>query len=64
MSVPLALWIAYSRFMEDSKNTKGRIGWGAQADWDQTIDLLKKYRDLKTDQPWTTFHTNEFVAQK
>lgn len=46
----------------DSPNSKGRIGWGAQADWDQTIDLLKKYRDLKTDQPWTAFHTNEFVA--
>jgi len=48
----------------DSPNSKGRIGWGAQADWDQTIDLLKKYRDLKTDQPWTTFHTNDFVATK
>ena len=48
----------------DSANSKGRIGWGAQADWDQTIDLLKKYRDLKTDQPWTTFHTNDFVAAK
>lgn len=46
----------------DSPNSKGRVGWGAQADWDQTIDLLKKYRDLKTDQPWTAFHTNEFVA--
>ena len=46
----------------DSPNSKGRIGWGAQADWDQTIDLLKKYRDLSTTQPWTTFHTNEFVA--
>jgi NitT/TauT family transport system substrate-binding protein len=46
----------------DSKNSKGRIGWGAQADWDQTLDLLKKYRDLSTTQPWTTFHTNEFVA--
>ena len=48
----------------DSPNSKGRIGWGAQADWDQTIDLLKKYRDLKTDQPWTAFHTNDFVATK
>jgi len=48
----------------DSPNSKGRIGWGAQRDWDDTIDLLKKYRDLKTDQPWTTFHTNEFVAQQ
>jgi len=46
----------------DSPNYKGRIGWGAQADWDQTIDLLRKYRDLSTTQPWTTFHTNEFVA--
>jgi NitT/TauT family transport system substrate-binding protein len=48
----------------DSPNSKGRIGWGAQADWDQTLDLLKKYRDLKTTEPWTTFHTNEFVAAK
>jgi len=47
----------------DSKNSKGRVGWGVQADWDQTLDLLKKYRELKTDQAWTTFHTNEFVAQ-
>ncbi len=47
----------------DSKNSKGRIGWGAQADWDQTLTLLKKYRGLETSQPWTAFHTNEFVAQ-
>lgn len=26
----------------DSKNSKGRIGWGAQADWDQTLALLKQ----------------------
>jgi NitT/TauT family transport system substrate-binding protein len=48
----------------DSKNSKGRIGWGAQADWDQTLTILKQYRDLKTDQPWTAFHTNDFVAAK
>jgi NitT/TauT family transport system substrate-binding protein len=47
----------------DSKNSKGRIGWGAQADWDQTLTILKQYRDLKTDQPWTAFHTNEFLPQ-
>jgi NitT/TauT family transport system substrate-binding protein len=47
----------------DSKNSKGRIGWGAQEDWDQTLTLLKKYRGLETSQPWTTFHTNEFVAR-
>jgi NitT/TauT family transport system substrate-binding protein len=47
----------------DSKNSKGRIGWGAQADWDQTLTILKQYRDLKTEQAWTAFHTNEFVPQ-
>jgi NitT/TauT family transport system substrate-binding protein len=47
----------------DSKNSKGRIGWGAQADWDQTLAILKNYRELQTDKGWTTFHTNEFVPQ-
>ena len=47
----------------DSPNSKGRIGWGAQADWDQTLNLLKQYRGLETSQPWTTFHTNDFVAK-
>ena len=47
----------------DSKNSKGRIGWGAQADWDQTVSILKNYRDLATDKNWTAFHTNEFLPQ-
>lgn len=45
----------------DSANSRGRVGWGAQADWDQTLDLLKRYRELKTDLPWTAFHTNAFL---
>jgi NitT/TauT family transport system substrate-binding protein len=47
----------------DSQHSRGRIGWGAQADWDQTLTLLKKYRGLETSQPWTAFHTNEFVGK-
>src|SRR5205814_9012846 len=47
----------------DSKNSKGRIGWGAQADWDQTLAILKNYRDLQTDKAWTAFHTNEYLPQ-
>src|SRR5262245_2278146 len=47
----------------DSKNSKGKIGWGAQADWDQTLAILKNYRDLSTDKTWTSFHTNEFLPQ-
>ena len=45
----------------DSKNSKGRVGWGAQADWDQTLAILKNYRELSTDKSWTAFHTNEFL---
>lgn len=47
----------------DSPNSKGKVGLGAKADWDQTLGLLKQYRDLDTKEPWTTFHTNEFVPQ-
>ena len=47
----------------DSKNSKGKIGWGAQADWDQTLAILKNYRELSTDKGWTAFHTNEFLPQ-
>ncbi len=47
----------------DSPNSKGRIGWGDQKDWDQTIALLRQYRDVQTDKPWTAFHTNEFLPK-
>ena len=47
----------------DSPNSKGKVGLGAKADWDQTLGLLKQYRELDTKEPWTTFHTNEFVPQ-
>jgi NitT/TauT family transport system substrate-binding protein len=47
----------------DSPNSKGKVGMGAQADWEQTISLLKQYRDLDTKEPWTTFHTNEFLPK-
>jgi NitT/TauT family transport system substrate-binding protein len=33
----------------------------AVCDWDQTLALLKQYRDVQTDKPWTAFHTNEFL---
>ena len=47
----------------DSANSRGKVGMAAQADWDQTISLLKQYRDLDTKEPWTTFHTNEFLPK-
>src|SRR3954470_12363396 len=45
----------------DSANAKGRTGYGAEKDWEQTLALLKQYRDVQTDKPWTAFHTNEFL---
>ena len=45
----------------DSENVKGRTGFGAQKDWEQTLAMLKQYRDVQTDKPWTAFHTNEFL---
>src|ERR1041384_2717921 len=45
----------------DSANAKGRVGFGAQKDWEETIAMLKQYRDVQTDKPWTAFHTNEFL---
>src|ERR1043165_2154865 len=47
----------------DSPNSKGRVGWGAEKDWEQTLALLKQYRDVATDKPWTAFHTNEFLPK-
>src|SRR6478609_6723928 len=36
----------------DSENSKGRVGYGAEKDWEQTLALLKQYRDVATDKPW------------
>jgi NitT/TauT family transport system substrate-binding protein len=47
----------------DSMNVKGQIGLGHEKDWTQTIELLKKYRSLETQQNWTAFHTNEFLPK-
>ncbi len=40
-----------------------RIGYGAEEDWTRTLQLLRDYRGLETDQDWTAFHTNAFVPE-
>jgi NitT/TauT family transport system substrate-binding protein len=47
----------------DSPNVKGRTGFGDERDWNQTIELLKKYRGLETNAAWTAFHTNDFLPK-
>lgn len=46
-----------------SESSPDRIGWGAEADWTQTIELLRNYRELETDLDWTAFHTNAFIPE-
>jgi NitT/TauT family transport system substrate-binding protein len=47
-----------------SKNSQGKsIGFSAPEDWEHTMALLKKYRDLQTDRPATAFYTNEFMPK-
>lgn len=38
-------------------------GTFAQSDWQDTLDLMKKYQGLETDQPVTAFFTNEFLPK-
>ena len=40
-----------------------RIGWNDPAAWQQTFELMRDYRELKTDMPSTAFFTNDFAAQ-
>lgn len=39
-----------------------RIGWNDPAAWQQTFELMRDYRELKTDMAPTAFYTNDFVA--
>jgi NitT/TauT family transport system substrate-binding protein len=40
------------------------IGWMDPAAWALTLDLMKQYRELKTDRPATSFYTNQYVLAK
>lgn len=46
-----------------SPNSKDRLGFGAEKDWVETLAILKQYRGLETNEPWTTFHTNAFLPK-
>jgi NitT/TauT family transport system substrate-binding protein len=45
-----------------SPNTKGKpLGWGAEADWTSTIDVLKQYASVTGPLVASDLFTNEFV---
>jgi len=50
--------------MLHTKNTEGKpLGWMAQEDWQQTIDLLHQYGGLETVKPLDAYYTNDFLPQ-
>lgn len=47
-----------------SKANKDKVlGLNVPADWNDMLELMKKYNDLKTDQPATAFYTNDFLPK-
>ena len=43
-------------------NTKGKpLGWGSDADWNGTIEVLKQYGGVTTPLEASQLYTNEFV---
>ena len=38
-----------------------RVGWNDPAQWQQTFELMRDYRELKTDMPATAFYTHDFA---
>ncbi|MBV9735324.1 MAG: ABC transporter substrate-binding protein [Acidisphaera sp.] len=39
------------------------IGWMAPQDWADTLQLMKQYQDLQTDQPPTAFWTDDYLPK-
>jgi NitT/TauT family transport system substrate-binding protein len=39
------------------------VGWMAAADWEQTLQLMKDYQDLKTNMPASAFWTDAFLPK-
>lgn len=47
-----------------SKANKDKVlGLNVPEDWNDMLELMKKYNDLKTDQPATAFYTNDFLPK-
>lgn len=54
----VTLGVLYSK-----ANTDKVLGLNVPSDWDDMLNLMKTYNDLKTDQPATAFYTNDFLPK-
>jgi len=52
----VTLGVLYSK-----ANTEKKLGLHVASDWDDMLNLMKKYNGLETDKPASAFYTNEFV---
>jgi NitT/TauT family transport system substrate-binding protein len=52
----VTLGVLYSK-----ANTDKKLGLHVASDWDDMLNLMKKYNDLQTDKPATAFYTNDYV---
>ena len=52
----VTLGVLYSK-----ANTDKKLGLNVASDWDDMLNLMKKYNGLETDKPASAFYTNEFV---
>jgi NitT/TauT family transport system substrate-binding protein len=51
-------------FIASEANKSKPFGYNAEADWERTMNILKEYRDLKTDKLAGAFYTNDFVPKE
>jgi NitT/TauT family transport system substrate-binding protein len=52
----VTLGVLYSK-----ANTDKKLGLNVASDWDDMLNLMKKYNDLQTDKQATAFYTNDYV---
>jgi NitT/TauT family transport system substrate-binding protein len=52
----VTLSVLYSKANKDKK-----LGLNVPSDWDDMLNLMKKYNGLETDKPATAFYTNDFL---
>ena len=47
--------------VKSPNNQDGRLGYNVPGDWESALEILKTYKELKTDQPASAFFTNDFI---
>ncbi len=57
-------WDSYATQLKSVNCPNAPYLYNCPADWTQTMDIMVKYRDLKTDKKAEDFYTNDFIPAK